>query len=169
MRHICSCAGQLTFLPNQNWVVSLYFFCLPCQMVVQIIIWALTRKEKSCWPDQLISLMYQAFNPRLKMVIPNPAGFSQWPGLCVDPVTNTEQHKPQPVSVFAWKTTLTIDYAVWVEQGNPFHLLTSAGKVRHRLASPWARILETILVASSVSKGNWNSKTIKIQAEISDS
>lgn len=151
IKHIWSCAGHLVFWANQSWIISPCFFCWACQVIVQIIIWALARKEKSCWPDQLISLMYQAFTPRLKMIILDPAGFSQWPGLCAYLITNTQQHKPQPFQVFVWKTTLTKDYAVWVGKSN---IQTSAGKVRHRLANPSALILEAILIASTVSK--WN-------------
>lgn len=87
----------LAFWANQSWIISLCFFCWACQVLLQIIIRALAKKEKSCWPDQLISLMYQAFTPRLKMIILDPAGFSQWPGLCAYLITNTKQHKPQPL------------------------------------------------------------------------
>lgn len=57
------------------------FFCWACQVIVQIIIWALARKENLADQILLISPNVSS-SPQGQMIILDPAGFSQWPGLC---------------------------------------------------------------------------------------
>lgn len=88
--------------------------------------------------------MYQVFNPRLKMVIPDPAGVT-W-ALCISYFQRPEEQTTACLSMcMENKPNQRLRSLGWEKQS--FLLHTSAGKVRHRLARPWAPVLETILVA----------------------